>query len=58
MVIEALRPIRERYLELMSDRTELDAILADGAQRARAVADPKIKLVKSKVGFITLGEQE
>jgi tryptophanyl-tRNA synthetase len=58
VVIEALRPIRERYLELMSDRAELDAILADGAQRARAVADPKIKLVKRKVGFITSGEQE
>ena len=58
VVIEALRPIRERYLELMSDRAELDAILAGGAQRARAVADPKIERVKRKVGFITLGEQE
>ena len=56
VVIEALRPIRERYLELMSDWAELDATLADGTQRARAVANPKIELVKRKVGFITLGE--
>jgi hypothetical protein len=41
----------------MSDRAELDAILSDGAQRARAVADPKVEQVKHKVGFITLGEQ-
>ena len=54
VVIEALRPIRERYLELVSGRSELDAILADGAMRARAVTDPKIELVKRKVGFVSL----
>jgi len=53
-VIEALRPIRKRCHELVSDRDELDAILANGAQRARAVADPKIELVKRKVGFIAV----
>ena len=52
VVIETLRPIRERYHELVSDQSELDAILADGAKRAHAVADPKIELVKRKVGFI------
>ena len=54
VVIEALHPIRERYLELVSCRSELDAILADGAMRARAVTDPKIELVKRKVGFVSL----
>jgi len=58
VVIETLRPIRERYHELISDRAELDAILADGAQRARAVADPKIEVVKHKVGFIPPEERE
>ena len=58
VVIETLRPIRERYHELTSDRAELDAILADGAQRARAVADPKIEVVKHKVGFIPPEERE
>ncbi len=51
-VIEALRPIRERYDELMSDPAGLDGILADGADRARAVAEPKIREIKRKVGFI------
>ena len=52
VVIESLRPIRERYLELISERGELDAILASGAERARSVAEPKIKEIKSKVGFL------
>jgi len=58
VVIETLRPIRERYHELISDRAELDSILADGARRARAVANPKIELVKRRVGFIPPGKQE
>lgn len=58
VVIENLRPIRERYHELISARAELDAILADGARRARAVADPKIELVKRKVGFFPPGGRE
>ena len=58
VVIETLRPIRERYHELVSDQSELDAILADGAKRAHAVAGPKIELVKRRVGFIAPGKRE
>lgn len=54
-VIEALRPIRERYNELMSDLTELDRILTDGASGARSVAEPKVDEIKYKVGFIVMG---
>jgi tryptophanyl-tRNA synthetase len=52
VIIESLRPIRERFVSLMADFSALDQILADGAQRARAVADLKIQDVKRKVGFI------
>ena len=52
MVIEALRPIRERYLTFIADPAELDRLLAMGAERARAVANPKLREVKRKVGFI------
>jgi tryptophanyl-tRNA synthetase len=55
VVVEALCPIRERYHELMADPAELDRILAVGAERARAVAEPKIEEVKRKVGFIVPG---
>ncbi|MBN1581678.1 MAG: tryptophan--tRNA ligase [Anaerolineae bacterium] len=52
VVIEVLRPIRERYGELIADTDALDRILALGAERARAVAEPKMDEIKRKVGFV------
>lgn len=51
VVIEALRPIRERFRELIRDPAELDRQLAIGAERARSIADPKLELVKERMGF-------
>jgi tryptophanyl-tRNA synthetase len=51
-VIEGLRPIRESYHRLIADPAELDRLMAIGAERARAVAEPKIRLVKERVGFV------
>lgn len=51
VVVEGIRPIRERYNELMSDPTELDRLLAKGAEQAREVAEPKIVEIKEKMGF-------
>lgn len=50
-VVEALRPIRERYLELTADRAELDKILAVGAEKARSVAEPTMRDVWRRVGL-------
>jgi tryptophanyl-tRNA synthetase len=52
VVIEALRPIKERYHDLISDPAQLEQLLTLGAERAREVAAPKLTEVKSKVGFI------
>ena len=52
VVIEALRPIHERYDDLIADKGALDGVLALGAERARAVAEPKIDDIKHKVGFV------
>lgn len=52
VVIEALRPIRERYRTFMSEPAKLDDILGKGAARAADVAEPKVQDVKRKVGFI------
>jgi tryptophanyl-tRNA synthetase len=52
LLIEALRPIREGYAELIVDPTELERILVAGAKRAQAVAEPKIEDVRRRVGFI------
>ncbi len=51
-VVEGLRPIRERYAQLIADPAELERLLADGAERARAVAEPKVAQVKRAVGFL------
>ncbi|WP_375429745.1 tryptophan--tRNA ligase [uncultured Friedmanniella sp.] len=45
-------PYRERTLELMGERTELQAILADGADRARAVASATVAEVYRKIGLV------
>ncbi len=51
VVVETLAPIRERYNRLMADPVELDRILAIGAERARAVAEPKVRQIKDRMGF-------
>jgi len=52
VVIEALRPIRERYETLLEDTSMLGEILRRGAERASDIAEPKVQEVKRKVGFI------
>jgi len=51
-IVETVRPIRERYQRIMADPAELDRTLALGAERARAIAEPKIAQVKQRVGFL------
>ena len=51
-VVNELAPIRERYYELMDDVAELDRLLAAGADRARAVSEPKLDEMKRRVGFV------
>ena len=45
-------PLRDRTLELLADRAELDAILREGAGRARAVATQTLALVYDRMGFV------
>ncbi len=50
-VIEMLRPVRERYLELRGDEAQLRAILDQGADRARTVAAATLGEMKQRMGF-------
>ncbi len=45
-------PYRERTLELMGERSELQAILAAGAERAREVASATVADVYRKIGLV------
>jgi tryptophanyl-tRNA synthetase len=50
-VIQSLAPIRERFAELTGDPAELDRVLADGAARARAVAEETMADVWARTGL-------
>ena len=52
VVIAAITPIRERYESLMQDVGALDRLLELGAERAQAVAGPKLDAVKQSMGLI------
>ena len=51
VVISELSPIRDRYHRLMADVAELDRLLAVGAERARAVSEPKMDVIRSRIGL-------
>ena len=52
IVEDFVTPFRARTIELLEDRPELDAILRDGAERARIVAAETLASVYDRVGFV------
>jgi len=50
VAVNALSPIQEKYKEIRYS-SELDAILADGAERANAIAERTMKRVRDKFGL-------
>ena len=51
-VVEFLAPLQARYAELESDPAEVDALLAAGAAKANAIADPVVTRARAAVGFL------
>jgi tryptophanyl-tRNA synthetase len=51
-VVETFEPIRVRALELLADPAELDRILSANADRAEAIAQPKLEAVYDRVGLL------
>jgi tryptophanyl-tRNA synthetase len=52
LLVETLRPISARFRELCGDRESLDAILARGADRARAIGAPTLASVYRALGLV------
>ena len=52
LAVEKLTPITNEMKRLMGDPAYIDKVLADGAGRAHAIADPVLARVKEIVGFI------
>jgi tryptophanyl-tRNA synthetase len=55
VVVEVVTPFRDRTFELLDDRSELDAMLRRGADRAREVAGRTLADVYDRVGFVPVG---
>jgi tryptophanyl-tRNA synthetase len=55
LAVETLAPLGSEMKRLVSDPAEIDAILADGAERAEAIAAPTLDAVKDIVGFVRRG---
>ena len=53
LAVEVLAPTNAEMRRLLDSPDHLDAVLADGAARADAIAQPILKDVKRVVGFVT-----
>lgn len=52
VVVDKLAPITEEMARLKGDPAYIDSVLAKGADRANAIAQPILKEVKEIVGFL------
>ncbi|GAA4915037.1 tryptophan--tRNA ligase [Nesterenkonia rhizosphaerae] len=52
IAVAQLGPIRDRALQLLDDPAELDALLAKGAAKARAVAAETLATAYERIGFL------
>ncbi|QBX34231.1 tryptophan--tRNA ligase [Paracoccus liaowanqingii] len=52
VAVAALSPITRRMAEFMDDPAQIDAVLADGADRAAAVATPILERTKDIMGLL------
>jgi tryptophanyl-tRNA synthetase len=50
-VVELLAPVRDRYAELRPDQAAIEATLAAGAEKARAIAAPTLADVRARMGI-------
>jgi tryptophanyl-tRNA synthetase len=51
VVVEALKPLQQRYKELTADPTHIDSILKAGAAKARPLAEKTLAEVHDKIGL-------
>jgi tryptophanyl-tRNA synthetase len=49
-VVAFLTPARERYEKIRKDEEQLEAILAEGAAKARAISSETVALVRDRMG--------
>ena len=50
-VVDVLRPVQERFAELEKDKTYIDSIIKENAEKAKYFAQKTLRKVQKKVGF-------
>ena len=50
-VISALKPIQDKYYEIMAEPGYLESVLKQGRDKAEAIAVPTLAKVKSALGY-------
>ena len=55
LAVAKLGPIQDDMRRLIEDKAHVDAVLADGVERARAIAEPVLAEVHDIVGFLRPG---
>lgn len=56
VIIESLRPTREKFETLMQNKDYLTQVYTEGAQKAQAVARKTLRKVYKKTGFVPRGD--
>lgn len=51
VTVEALKPIQQKYKEVMDDRGYLESVLREGRQKAEAHANETLRKVKAALGY-------
>ncbi|WP_298816518.1 tryptophan--tRNA ligase [uncultured Roseibium sp.] len=52
LAVAKLSPMTDEMRRLMEDKTQIDAVLKDGAEKASAIAEPVLKDVRKIIGFL------
>ena len=52
VTIEAMKPIQQKYQEIMEDKSYLDSVLGEGRQKAEEVAHRTLSRVKNALGYL------
>ncbi len=52
LAVAKLAPIQDEMRRLMADPAHVDGILSDGAEKARAIAEPILKEIQDAAGFL------
>jgi len=51
VVVKGLEPFQKKYGQIKSDAKFIDKVITEGAEKARKLAQPKIKEVRMKIGL-------